>query len=368
MKDTQYNQNYILRYEHLKQKLTQTHVGILFMYSDNKPSVFDELKYTKTERPYNYYREDAKWYLESTHTRRQVVLGDLPYKHTITSGMVVGLEGTIDEKDVLHVTSIMYPGYVSDKTSKKIDASYKILFMSNIRIDNAHNKQKLDVMLHYIQKHDIQEVIVFGTLFVDNHTLFAQLQKMFDSYKVTFVPATNDPTTNLLPQEPFPNRVIGKQNHSLPNPCITTINNHNFVVSSGEIVQDMLRYMPQQDIQKQTIDNAKAVIQEDIDNISKRIKTDDNDMYNTFCAMDAILQCQYLCPTTPDTLKSVVFDKKDEFVIDKPVHYFVNANTDKFATTKIQNCTHICVPNFDTTNEIVIFDMKDSKHETIKYE
>lgn len=358
--NAQYNQNYILRMQHLTPKLKQEHKGVVFMYSDNKPSIFDEIKYIKTKRPHNYYRPDAKWYIEDLHTRREILLGeDILKNNVITSGMVLGLEGNENELDVLEVKSVFYPGYYSEIDKSKIDTtktdkpSYKICFLSNICIDQDCNKQKIEAILHYILSCDVKEIVIFGRLFSDE-SYFRKLENMLQkNIKVTLVPGFEDLTTNLLPQEPFPKRVINFNNVS--NPSITQINDKYFILSSGEIVRDMLRYLPSD---FRTNEHEATSYDDGIDTVT---------CDTTFAVMDSILKCQYLAPTTPDTLKSIVFDIEDKFIIDKPVSYFVNGNCDKYGMKVINDCVHICLPSFSKTNEIVIFDMKDDTHETIQF-
>ncbi|KAM0688000.1 hypothetical protein COBT_000749 [Conglomerata obtusa] len=351
---TQYNMSYITRMNHILPQLNQKYKGTLFMYSNNKPSIFDELKYIKLERPETYWTEDSKWFLEDLHLRREIEFESGIFdKYMLTSGMVVGLEGYEDERGIIKVSDVIFPGYkVRGETRKPKTESYKILFISGIDIDKEHNDKIISLIISYgIKYNEIKKICIFGRIFHNDEFIVKKINefniflKQFE-IDIILLPSINDPASNLIPQEPFPNRFFKAENCS--NPDLVKINNCNVILTSGENVFDMLKYI-------------KPVFDENQNSYSTE---------SILNAMDIILKCQHICPTTPDTLKSVPIIEYDKMLICDEIDFFICGNCENFNIKKVNNdrTTLISLPKFKETFEAIIFDMKDSLYEIVNFE
>ncbi|KAM0674080.1 DNA polymerase delta small subunit Cdc1 [Gurleya vavrai] len=335
--------------QHILPQLKQKYKGTLFIISDNKPSIFDELKYLKVERPDHYYNKAVKYVLEDLHSRRDIEIDDeLLNKYFLTTGMVLGFDGEESEKNVLKIKKIYYPGYITDlKRIKKIEKSYKVAFFSSICVDKEKNEEILHLLIDFIiTNKEINEIIIFGNLFISNENELCNIKVLNDlinslKIKITLVPCIKDPTLELFPLESFPKRIFNANN--LQNPVITKINNLNFILTSGENIKDMLRYLP-----------------------TEKIEYNADDYFD---AMDASLKCQHVCVTSPDTLKSVPCDNFDSLLIQDEIDFYVCGNCNEFKIKKVNNdrCTLICLPRFSKNFEFVVFDLIDQTHEIISF-
>ena len=155
---------------------------------------------------------------------------------------------------------------------------------------------------------------------------------------------------------PFHKRIFGSTvPKTLENPGFLCIEGARCLFSSGENVQDILKYAPQECC-------------EDLDMPNKRPHTDANfSVEQVLDAMKVIMECQHTSPTSPDTLKCEPIDESDPFIIKDSLHFFFCGNSPEAGVRSLKDkgtCL-VSVPNFSRSGNIVIFDTKTLELELV---
>lgn len=156
---------------------------------------------------------------------------------------------------------------------------------------------------------------------------------------VVVMPGMHDPCTVTLPQQPLLRTLLPRASqrtslHLGTNPTWFSLNGRAILATSGQNLDDLLKYMP---------DDAKR---------------------DSSAALDmavATLRWSHMAPTAPDTLWCYPFKAADAFVIRAAPDVYVIGNQAAFATTTFQaSPTHqvrvILVPTFARTHQVVVLD------------
>lgn len=345
-------------------------IGTVFVISDLKPSIFDELKFNKRKESKTYYKNDVKYFIEDLSGRIEILLNDEMF---LCSGMVIACVGFENEKGKFVVEEIILPGYYEDKKSYINSNEYKICLCSGIECDFGNNDKKMEIIFDNI---NVDEIVIFGNLFgkineqenIKNGESLTYKIDLFNkiiqkrNIKITLIPNINDPTSLLLPQEPFHKMIFDFNN--LPNPCFYAINNKNYILCSGTNVEDMLKYK-KNDLKKVQNEAADYMMHKADENTIKDLECDFS-VDDYLDVMDYMLRLQHICPSAPDTLKTIPLEK-DEFIISSPVNYFICGNAPGFGKRYVndEKTLLICVPEFNKTGEVVLFDTKNNVFEKV---
>eukprot|EP00759_Apiculatamorpha_spiralis_P028912 PhF_6_TR31385/c0_g1_i1/m.45967/K02328/POLD2; DNA polymerase delta subunit 2 len=160
------------------------------------------------------------------------------------------------------------------------------------------------------------------------------------SVPVDLMSGATDPTNIFLPQQPMHPVLLKTSSHHSTLSLVTnpyefsiigssTSNNNKFVGTSGQNVDDIVKY-------------TQGV--------------------NDLDALEMILKCRHLCPTAPDTLCTYPFIDKDPYLIHDsavsgPPRLLFAGNRSVFATKVVCGSTLLCVPSYSSTGTLVLVDV-----------
>lgn len=303
-------------------------VGVIFVSSANKPTIFADLK-GKSQVHSTYLDGKNKYFIEDASGRVQI---ELKKDKKLATGMVVGLLGKKNSEGLFVVEDICFPGnIIKDHTKLK----GKIFIASGLGINASNfNLEKIRLLTHATKS---DKIILLGPLFDDKFDENANIEENFKKIgnNVIILPGLGDPTSNIFPLKPLHKRIFG--NHDFKhNPCITNINDSTLILTSGEDINDLRKYFDA-----------------DFDEID---------------AMKTILEGGYLCPTSPDSLRSEPFSDSDPFFIDRHVDYFIVGNSNIARAVDYNGTVLITVPKFSLRNEVLQYDAETNLIEIFKFE
>lgn len=338
--------------------------GLLYVYSKLKPSIFSEVNLRGTkEVASTYYSEDITFFVEDESGRIEIRFEDKDsmYKKykILSTGMFLGFLGSQYKKSVFNVTDICFPGCLSlEYMSQK---STKICLISCMEMEKDNmNFEKLMIVLKYLESEDIDNFVLMGRFFAEEQstssTFFGKLSALSRAIKKkhAIVPGIGDPTSKILPQQPLHKRFFNTNANIdlLPNPAVFSIENYDCLASSGENVYDLLKYLPE--TAEKAPGNSEAPL-----SFSTAQFLD---------AMETIMMCQYISPTSPDTMKSEPVEDEDPFIIQKPLHFFFCGNSPGPAVRKVgkEKTCFVSVPNFRRSESVMLFDTLDLSYKLIK--
>jgi DNA polymerase delta subunit 2 len=364
-------------------------IGVLFISSDLKPSIFDELKLVKDVKStlpiHTYHSKDVKFFVEDTSGKVELEFEDMDriYKdHFILStGMVLGFLGKETKKGKFLVRDVYFPGYNLERPrSEEVDATICFISGVGIREDDKNNVEKIKILVDYIsglfgEKKSIVECVIIGDLLdVKDVEETLNLLKIIDEllstipYRISFVPGINDPTSKVFPQDPIHEKLLNTKINSLSNPSFTKIQGRSCIISSGSNVEDLLKYLPQslEHVQGEASDYRMHLAIEESDMKKTRPITCSENFLN---AMDVLLKLQYLCPTAPDTLKCAPLSEKDPFIIDETCDFFIVGNSSEYGkrTVNAGKTVLLSIPNFNSSGEIILYNFSRNEEEIIKF-
>lgn len=335
-------------------------VGVLFMVSDLKPSIFDELKYSG-KKGGTYYSKDAKWFLEDESDKIELL--NVPGSVLLSSGMVVGVSGRQGKKGCFEVEKIHFPPDVAqcDRPAKrvKIDEG-RILLVSSVRFDE--NRVRFKEHLNYTMAHyKVRAIVLIGDIFTSRTCGgVKELERLLKKFKVQVitVPGQCDPTSSLHPQEPIHKRIMDF--HNLENPDFIDIDGHTFLLTSGSSIEDLLKYQSNKlhDVQADQSEYRMHLAKDVHKQVSHTTKA-------YFKAMETILKCRITCPSAPDTLHALP-ETENGFVIQKSVDFFISGSGPAFGVKKVGRVYMVCLPRYGETGQFVLFDTDTCENEIIQ--
>lgn len=176
---------------------------------------------------------------------------------------------------------------------------------------------------------------------------------------VSVMPGTTDLANVSLPQQPIHPALFQKSrrlNSGSEKPVFESMSNPSWwelrspstegavsvFGSSGQPIDDMYKYLPDEDVDRLDL-------------------------------LNQTLRWQHAAPTAPDTLTAYSFYDKDPFVLAETPHVYFAGNQPRFDTRLVQGTDEkggditvrlICVPDFSATGELVLVDLSSSTFET----
>lgn len=163
------------------------------------------------------------------------------------------------------------------------------------------------------------------------------------SIPLVIMPGSSDPTNLSLPQSPLNKGLLPKTFKDLSspiknicNPDSISIENVEMLLSSGESLNDSLKYCPP------SIDPLEVA------------KTH--------------LLSRHVAPSAPDTLFCFPFFERDPFVIERSPHIYVVGNQASYSASKWGSSSPNCilVPSFMKTRTVVLLDLDDLSSTSLK--
>jgi DNA polymerase delta subunit 2 len=309
------------------------------------------------------------------------------------TGVVVGMEGTVDDKGILYVHRIVSPAPMPPPTSSNNNHNLAaspsepaghdphVLLVSSLECgDPQVSSLPREMLVGYLQGQftsaaaKVARIVVAGSGPSANDALGGL--KEFDMFvglqlagsnslriPVDIVPSAKDPTTANWPQRPMHSSLLPlstrdkKMVMTTPNPYEAVYGEKVVLGTDGLNVRDL-----QQAILKKP--NEEDATEE----------TSSPQPLTELEALEQTLRWAHLCPTGPDRLGMV--PTEDPMVMDKttPHLYFCGNCEEGFATKLINNGDDtekmtrlVCIPKFSQTGEAVLVNLVSLDVELLRF-
>lgn len=372
-------------------------IGTLFKIMPQQPSILRELEENGSSpiNPnINFTSDEDTLVLHETDENVQVV-GDIDV-HMHVTGIPVSLLGRqLNGGAKFHVTDICYAGpyldvYKMPKSNEYRESADRLLIVSgfefgfdseltrerNLEVIKGLKKLREFVMGDISADDDngfndykVVKVIIAGNSIApgytkakieligasqsrDNRTIH-EVFNLFDKYLYTLaqsgaqidvMPGKNDPTSFLLPQQPFHPKILPKSGllenvHPLTNPCLIDFRDNLILGTSGENIEAIRQYT--------------------------KIEYSTTALKNT-------LEWGHIAPSAPDNLSCVPFKEKDPFIIDFIPDIYFAGNQPEYAVTTYSTKTKekiqlISVPSFVRTLSGVLVNLSNLEVEEVSF-
>lgn len=365
-------------------------IGTLFKLMPKQPSILRELEENQISPVgANFTSDEDSLVLHETDENVQVV-GDIDV-HMHVTGIPVSLLGyQLNGGAKFHVTDMCYAGpnlsvyrmntaneYIESKNNGQrlvIVSGFEFGFDSHLTKENAAKVvDALRKLREFIsdKKSNCVKVIVAGNSVApgytkaksellgasesrDNRSLH-EVFRMFDKYLFTMaqsgsdidvMPGKNDPTSFLLPQQPFHPKILPQSGllenvNPVTNPYLTEFKDFIVLGTSGENIEAILQY-------------------------TRKIE-------HSTTALKSSLEWGHVAPSAPDNLSCVPFREKDPFIIDFVPDIYFAGNQPEFAVTTYSTETKpkiqlISVPSFVATMSCVVVDLANLDTELMNFD
>lgn len=347
-----------LALEQLNASLGSTEVfviGTLFKLMPQQPSILKESESNEIasrDPSVNFTSNEDSLVLHETDENVQVV-GNIDI-HMHVTGIPVSLKGyQLNSGAKFHVLDICYagldlsvykipPAISSNGHSKKKE---RIFIVSGLEFGFDYNlKEKEEDIVYSLKKlrslirgegvdYKVVKLIIAGNSIGPGYAKskteligasesgdkrsILEVVDLFDSYLYTLakigvdidvMPGKNDPTSFLLPQQPFHSKILPKSTvftnvYPTTNPSIQYFRDYLILGTSGENVEAIRQYTHVEDSHAHT-------------------------------ALKSTLEWGHIAPSAPDNLSCVPFKDKDPFIIDfVPDIYFAGNQPEYVSTT-----------------------------------
>mmetsp|Transcript_9780 Transcript_9780/g.18386 ORF Transcript_9780/g.18386 Transcript_9780/m.18386 type:complete len:497 (-) Transcript_9780:249-1739(-) len=405
----------------LNENVPSTAVGTIVKSTPGRPasdtayhSSYEGLSYlgvpfTQEDVFMNYCGEGDSVVLEDESGRVELA-GDIDL-HSLATGVVVAVEGTVGATGIMTVTKVHFPtmgpqdeiklGGGNGSDSDVVSDGAHVLLMSGLDCGgpDASVSLKREMLLDYITGHfeakegsNVARVIVAGggctrPIKPENASLFGNWNsgKKLDSQDKTnmtlpireldlflgemcaggvpvdYIPGLHDPTNANWPQKPLHACLLP---HSVsfvnmlsraPNPYQANIGGKCFMGSDGYNISDLLRF-----ISKKKKKKKKDETHNDDDEAESN--QENLEPATSLEALELTLMVNHMAPTGPDSLPTFPFKDKDPFVMEKTPHVYFAGNCDRFETKVVERqglkTRLVCVPSFSKTGQAVLLNLK----------
>lgn len=338
-------------------------IGTIFKSMPKQPSILREVEGNEAppvDANTNFTSDDDFLILHETEELVRIV-GDInPHEHV--TGIPIALLGhQLDDGSKFEVTDICYSGPIlsvykelkSNGTTSNGNTTRdfsKMLIFSGLEfgLEKTLTEEKQKLFFNALKKlkdlivedKNIKKVVIAGNSCLSSNSKDRlEMFRIFDNFllhigqgnaSVEIMPGHNDPTSCLLPQQPFHPTILPKSGplkniHPNTNPCLFNIEDLTVLGSSGEIV--------------------------DVIHQHSRIE------YST-TILRSTLEWGHIAPSAPDNLSCMPFKNTDPFLIDFVPDIYFAGNQSEFAVTTY--CTEtkpkiqiISVPKFSKTQSVV---------------
>lgn len=352
---------------------------------------FDDLRQSSYSDP-----ETDKIWLED-ESGRILLTGDILTKKIIVTGLVIAVLGMEIESGIFHVVDIVYP---EPAAQREIDHSKnttgKLLLTGGLNVNDKSKYDYLEVLKSWIigefedeRAKEVTEMMIVGNSlditsnevkvkseknkYVENFNMnySAQPVKYLDSYfsellqsiPISILPGPRDVVELGLPKQPlhhslFPLSSKYQNFKRLTEPAFYDINGMRILVSSGESVNDIMKYI---------IPNTKA------DGKLKDCLFKDSRLR----IIEDTLLWQNIAPTAPDTLWCYPFEDNDPFTLKEMPHVYIVGNQPRFETSMVElqrkngdivSIRVIAIPDFDDSKSVVLLDLQTLSCEIVGFE
>lgn len=325
-------------------------------------------------------------YLEDESGRVTLATEDI---HQWCTGVVVAVQGTVQDGGILHVEHFhkpapaplaSLPSDVSLEPSSAAPSSPPhLLLVSGLECGNPNvNSLPRDMLLAYLEGQlsvkagaKVCRVLVAG-----GSTSRAEASefgvKELDAWlaqlcaaglPVDVLPGQNDPTTANWPQRPLHTSLLKYSSGTFstpllfrtPNPYASGVGDKYVVATDGRNVQDL-----QQSLLKRA-DPEKMTEEEFVP-------------YSELEALQQTLEWAHICPTGPDSVPTMPHTETDPMVMEETPHLYVAGNCGAFDTQMVNigdgnlQSRLVCIPKFSETGEAVLVNLETLDCEILRFE
>lgn len=365
------------------------------------PEFGDDSQYSKLERTriHSYSDPRSDQIMLEDDSGRLVLDGELLEKIVLVTGVVIGVLGMAIEPGIFTIVDIVYPE-AADQIPRQIDQSTPnqyILMLSGLRISPSSKKAPLEILKEFIMGELITtgdiadmlrqttELVILGNSVevvgnpqkhltgkdkyrvVNKSNYDAQSMELLDKFisdllvsiPVTILPGETDPAELEYPKIPLHHSLFElsstRRNFKRQtNPCWLEVNGVRMLITSGENINDMFKYMIP-NIHVEVGDGLESPIRKEILHDS-RLKLLESNM---------LWQC--IAPTCPDTLPCYPYCKTDPFCLDETPHVYAVGCQPKFESSEMTlkrksdnnpKVKVISVPDFQETGQCVFMNTK----------
>jgi DNA polymerase delta subunit 2 len=302
---------------------------------------------------------------------------DIRNPHQYCTGVIVGIQGKVDNLGIFHVDQLVLPapapapklndvslvsaslpGSNDEDDSSKV-APHLLLISSLLCGDPNVPSVPREMLLSYLQGQFTKDaakvchVLVLGggpssqepLLGVKELDAFL-LQLTKAGIPVDVMPGKLDPTTANWPQRPLHSSLLPHATaivHRTPNPYAATLGPQFIVATDGANVHDLQQHV--------TTDS----LEEEPGRLTQ------------LQALTRTLEWSHICPTGPDSLPTVPHMEQDPMVLDNQPSLYVSGNADQFAKATVSGTTILCVPKFSETGEAVLVNLETLAVERLQF-
>lgn len=298
--------------------------------------------------------------------------------HLFCTGVVVGIQGKVDNLGVFHVEELVLPApapaprltstsivpacYPKEGDADTSQAAPHLLLVSSLLCGDANVPSvPREMLLSYLQGQYTQDaakvcrVLLLGggpsaqepLLGVKELDAFL-LQLTKAGIPVDVMPGKSDPTTANWPQRPFHSSLLPHATaivHRTPNPYAAALGSKFVVATDGANVHDLQQHATS----TTSADDATHVKLTELQALTKT------------------LEWSHICPTGPDSMPTVPHLEQDPMVLDSQPTLYVSGNADQFAKGTVKDSTLLCVPKFSETGEAVLVNLETMDVELLRF-
>lgn len=371
----------------------------------------------------NDCRPSDQLYLEDESGRVALLLDPPHQVHEFCTGVVAGVEGTVDAKGNLHVRHVVPPvsstsSYSSDNkngtsnTSDSLTVSEPtgqdphLLLVSSLQCgDPSVGTVQREMLVSYLQGHFAEDaakvcrVVLAGSgpSSVSPLDGLKELDLVIGrqisgangcSIPVDVMPSGTDPTTRNWPQRPLHSSLLPSCTkpmvHTTPNPYAAVHGTQLVVGTDGLNVRDLQQHTlrPSDVITPNNSSNGKkendgecgvAVGDDTQSSPSGLVTSPSPPVFRTLTELEALertLQWSNICPTAPDSVGAV---PTTDFVLTETPQLYFCGNCEEGFATKITTTTTtktrlVCIPKFHETGEAVLVNLRTLDVELLRFQ
>lgn len=301
------------------------------------------------------------------------------FAYQYCTGVVVGVQGSVDDRGILHVKEIVAPSLPPPKaavSNNSTDEEPHLLLVSSLHCgDPGVSSLPRELLVSYLQGHfgdgqKVARLIVAGSgpgsvdaaMGLREFDLFGLEVTRTSGIPLDIMPSCSDPTTRNWPQRPLHSSLLPhtlKGNNSsdskpmsrtTPNPYQAEIGGQLVLGTDGLNVRDLQKH-----ILKPASDEGSPKKLTELE------------------ALEQTLKWAHLCPTGPNSPDIGMVPSGDPMAMKQAANlYFCGNSNEGFATKLFQHnetssTRLICLPKFSETGEAVLVNLKTLGVEVLRF-
>uniref|UniRef100_A0A182Y0B4 DNA polymerase delta small subunit n=1 Tax=Anopheles stephensi TaxID=30069 RepID=A0A182Y0B4_ANOST len=357
-------------------------IGTLFKHQELKPSILREISEENQlapQPPRSHYTNDNDILILEDALQRIKLVGKIDV-HSIVTGVVCAVMGYEESDGRFFVEDHIFYEGGPQKELQPLETSPLLVLMSGLNQTAANDfSPSLELLQQWVfgnleglvEGHDweaasIVRIIIAGNSVKasskpKNHlqskvttetdallgavkSVDSLIHNLAQSVPVDLMPGEFDPANHMLPQQAmhhclFPRSVQFSAFKGVPNPYAFELADRYVVGTSGQNVQDVMRY---------------------------------SKIPNALEALRATLRWSHIVPTAPDTLPCYPYYQQDPFIIGDCPHVYFAGNVGEFSTelwtgANGQRTRLVCVPSFSENQSIAVVNLRTMECRKISF-